>query len=71
MKFRLRAGQRSGKYRSGQLVSASYAARYPHKVSRVRKKTRVRKPAPPKKRLPPEPLETPDWDISVRYGDDA
>lgn len=69
MKFRLRAGQRSGKYRAGQLVSASYAARYPHKVARVRKKTRVRKPAPPKKRLPSEPLETPDWDISVRYGD--
>lgn len=71
MKFRLRAGERSARYRPGQLVSAVYAARYPDKVKQVRKHRAAKpaKPAKPAKRLPPvieEPLDY-DWDISLTY----
>lgn len=35
MRYRLRAGEESGKYRPGQFVRASYAKRYAHKVAAV------------------------------------
>jgi hypothetical protein len=75
MRFRLRAGERSAKYQPGQLVSAAYAARYPHKVAPQRKVRAKKKPkAAPLKKLPrvvEEPMGY-DWDISMTYmGEEA
>lgn len=57
MRYRLAAGQDSTKYDAGQFVSASYAARYPHKVAEVVIKEEI-------------PIFEEDYEEMADYGDE-
>lgn len=61
MRYRLRAGERSSKYRSGQYVSATYAARFPHKVQAGYI------PARPRREIPAPAAVPEEWEVTVRY----
>lgn len=61
MRFHLRSGEQSTKYRPGQFVSASYAARYPHKVRAEER------PAVEEEFIPEEFVESDEWEITSYY----
>ena len=55
MRHRLAAGEESSRYRPGQFVSATYAARYAHKVAKVSE---------------PVPIFEEDYEEPADYGDE-
>lgn len=74
MRMKLKRGERSSKYSPGQFVSQEYAARYPGKVTRVRKKKAKAPPQEKKKKVTVlrhvEEPESDFWEVTVYYGEE-